>query len=188
MIYHLKSAHGIVESAAPSATTSSGPAPSTSQAQNAVVNVPAVIRQKTLADYFQKSTLEEEIARMVAMSNISFNQIAKTQFIRQSLAIKYSGRVIPAHHQGIANLMMKFFAFAEDRVKEQIKKLKAGGKKFSATLDEWTSCANYRYLNINLHYTTSADGKTAFVNLGLIKILDRFSADKLLLVVRKASK
>jgi hypothetical protein len=116
---------------------------------------PTPKRQKTLLEYCKKPTFEEEIARMVCESNLSFNQIAQTKFIRESLAAKYPNRTVPKGPQGISALMMNFFAFAESETIERIKKLKEEGKKFSVTLDEWTSCCNCRFLNINFHFTVS---------------------------------
>ena len=38
------------------------------------------------------------------------------------------------------------------------------GMKFSATMDVYTSIANYRFLNVNLH------GLTKFWNLGMLRL------------------
>lgn len=107
---------------------------------------------------------------MVCVSNLSFKQVAGTKYIRKSLVKDFPGRIIPMDNGGISAAMMKFFQHAEFKTKDLIQKLKVEGKKFSATLDEWTSAANCRYLNINLHYTVNEDGKTSFINLGLVKI------------------
>lgn len=49
--------------------------------------------------------------------------------------------------------------------------MKEGGTKFSVTLDEWTSAANRRYMNVNLHHSTG------FWNLGLKRVKGSFSAE-----------
>lgn len=146
-------------------------------------NQPTHKKQKTMVEYFRKTTIEEDIARMVCKSNLSFNQVCQTAFIRESLAAKYPGRIIPKDTKGISAKMLEYFTFAEGEVIADINKLKGEEKKFSGTLDEWTSTANYRYLNINLHYTVSHDGETAFINLGLFKINGSFPATRTLEMV-----
>lgn len=170
LIYHLKTAHNIMDNPAP--------------AKRIATDTPETAkRQKTMFDYCNKPTLEEEVAKLIAKSNLSFNQVARTEFIRQSLATKYPGRIIPQDGQGMSSLMMKFFEIAEEETKDKIKKLKDDGKKFSVTLDEWTSTSNCRYLNINIHYTVSAEGKTSFFNLGLLKIKGKCTAEILVIMV-----
>lgn len=120
---------------------------------------------------------------MVAESNLTFNQIAQTKFIRDSLSLKYPDKIIPKYHQDISGAMMRFYELTEAKTKELIQKLKRDGKKFSATLDEWTSTGNSRYLNINLHYTASEDGKTRHINLVLIKIDGKCPADVMVRLV-----
>lgn len=77
---------------------------------------------------------------------MSFNQIAQSDFLLQSLANKYAGKIVPHNNKGISAMMMRFFEEAEAEVIDKIKILKADGKKFSATLDEWTSAASNRKL------------------------------------------
>lgn len=167
---HLKNEHNIVEQSSKrnSASKSEEPTPK---------------RQKNLLECFKKSTLEEEISRMVAESNLTFNQVSESKFIRESLALKYPNNIIPKAHETVAALVMKFHEFAQNEVKERLLKLKAMGKKFSSTLDEWTSSGNSRYLNINLHFTVSIDGRTDHINLGLIKIKGKCPADVMVALV-----
>lgn len=73
---------------------------------------------------------------------------------------------------------MKFYETACTETEEKIAKLKSQGKRFSATLDEWTSLKNVRYLNVNVHYTNES-GELDHINLGLIRILDTLPAEKL---------
>jgi hypothetical protein len=139
MIYHLKTVHTITDQ--PDSTKR----PASEEENNAKK------KQKTLHDFYQKTTLEEDVAKMICKSNLSFNQIATCEFIRKSLAEKYPGRIIPKKSDGIAGLMMKYYEFAENETKMRIRQMKDDGKKFSATLDEWTSSAFSRYLDINIH-------------------------------------
>lgn len=171
--HHLRTVHNIDK---PKQTAPEEPSDTQSPTQHQK-------KQKTIVGYFRTTTMEEDIARMTCQSTLSFNQVAETNFIRQQLALKYPGQIIPQDTKGISKKMMEYFTFAEGEVIERIKKLKADGKKFSATLDEWTSNANCRYMNMNLHYTFSQEGETAYINLGLCKIEGRFPATRTLEMV-----
>lgn len=127
--------------------------------------------------------MEEDIAKMIAKSNLSFSAVAKTDFIRESLASKYPDKIVPQDNQGISAMMMRFFDTAEAETKKKVQQLKAEGKKFSATLDEWTSAANKRYLNLNIHFTVSPEGKTEFINLGMLPIVGKASSEALVALV-----
>lgn len=185
LIYHLKHSHNIVNQT--STALSSGDETVENSLQATISQVPAQApkRQRTLDDYCtNKSTLNMEIAQMVAKSNFSFNQIAQSKFIRESLAAKYPGQIIPTDNHTVAAMMMKFHDFAVEKTKQRIQELKDDGKKFSATLDEWTSSGNVRYINTNLHFTVSSDMKTSHINLGLVKIEGRCPAEKQVDLVR----
>lgn len=170
LIYHLKT-HNILQ-------PSSVKRPNPDSQQNPVK------RQKLITDYSKKQSIEEEIARMASESNFSFNQIATTKFIRESLAIKYPNSTVPKQAKQVAEMLMKFFDYAQNQVKEKICELKESGKKFSATIDEWTSVGNARYLNINLHYATSST-TTSYFDLGLLKITGTCKAPTMKQIVSK---
>lgn len=171
MVYHLKSIHKI------SGNPVNEKRPAAAEGGNGMDQ--EAKRQKTMTDFLLKRTLEEEVSRLVAESNFTFNQIATTPFIRRALKKEYPGRKIPRHNQGVSKLVLKFHKSAEAVVKVNIQKLVSDGTKFSATLDEWTSFGNHRYLDVNLHYKSSPDGKTSFVNLGLFHIKDSLPAPKM---------
>ena len=141
-------------------------------------------RQRTIQEFGYKQKIEEDVAEMIAISNLSFNQIAKSSFIRQALITKYPGQTVPKQAKGVAEMLMKFYEYAEKDVKTQIAVHLTNEKKFSATLDEWTSVANYRYLNINLHYTKTGERKTEHLNLGLLEIKGICNAEALVQMVR----
>lgn len=173
LIYHLKTVHKIID------------VTEASNKRKAEDSSAPQKRQCNIIDYCKKPSAEEEVARMIAESNLSFNQVAKTKFIRLSLAAKFPGRIIPQDNQGISAMMMKFYEFAESETKYQIQKMKNEGKKFSVTLDEWTSAANCRYINMNIHYTFLNNGKTSFINLGLLKIKGSCPAETMVQMVSK---
>lgn len=144
LIKHLKGLHDITEQ------TEAGPAKRPTSDDPRQNNNSK--RQTTMFEFSgRKPSMEEDIAKMVSGGTLSFNQIATCSFIRGALAMKYPGKIVPQDTKGISAMMTKFFEIAEDDVKQQIRDIK-DGKKFSATLDEWTSNANIRYVNINIHY------------------------------------
>jgi hypothetical protein len=63
-----------------------------------------------------------------------------------------------------------------------IETMKEDGEKFSASLDEWTSRSNRRFLNINLHFSVTTT-KTEHINLGMIEMDGRCPAEKLVEMV-----
>lgn len=191
MISHLKTFHNIVDPsreklpAVPTADSAAS-APSTAGG-NETEAPPKSKRQKLMFDYLDKGkpTLEKEIAKMAAgPGTLSFNTIAKVPFIRESLANKYPGEIIPKGHSDVALKMMNFYEYAVADVKNKIRKLKEGGTKFSATLDEWTSIANRKFLNVNVHYKSKTDDNVYFINLGLLKLSGHFPSEKLVILVR----
>lgn len=174
LIYHLKSTHNITNK--PGNEKRAGEGSSVEEAHQK--------KQKIMLDFVLKPSLEEEVSRMIAMSNLSFNQIATDSFIRRSLKRDFPTRTIPKSDQGISRLMLKFHKSAKAVVTDEIQKLKSAGTKFSATLDEWTSFGNHRYMDVNLHYKSSPDGKTSFVSLGLFQIKGSCPAVKMVVDVR----
>ena len=94
LIHHLKTAHNIINE------PDSAKRPDEANQETK--------QQKKISDFLKKPTIEEEVARMVAESNLTFNQIATTKFIRLSLAAKYPHNIFPQDHAGISRLMMKY--------------------------------------------------------------------------------
>lgn len=71
---------------------------------------------------------------------------------------------LPKDHKTVMALMCKHFEVAKEQTIQTLKEA-AAESKLSSTLDEWTSIANKRYLNINIHTKTNAT-----FNLGLVRI------------------
>ena len=63
---------------------------------------------------------------------------------------------------------------------EKFKTMKKDNRKFSITIDEWSSSRNRRYINISVHY-----GEEDFENLGLVRIQGSFPAEKVRLLVEQ---
>jgi hypothetical protein len=71
-------------------------------------------------------------------------QIASTPFIRRNLIKEFPDA------EGISDLMLKFSDLKKSDIRNKIETMKEDGKKISASLDEWTSRSNRRFLNIIL--------------------------------------
>lgn len=134
---------------------------SAAKKQKSVATSSASSRQPIL-QFTERESLEEIVSRLVALDGFAVHGVANSSYIRKSL--KSKGYNFPTDKTCVMKLVHTFYdKSAKEKVKEEIKKLKQ--VKFSATLDEWTSLKNRRYLNVNPH---SSDGK--FFNLGLIRI------------------
>lgn len=118
--------------------------------------------------FMKRQSLQEIVSRLVTLDGFSVHGVTKSAFIRESLDSR--GYHLPKDKTNVMKLVHTFCGTAKEQVKEEIIKLKK--VKFAATLDEWTSIKNRRYLNINIH---STDGK--FFNLGLIRIKQNCSAE-----------
>lgn len=106
---------------------------------------------------------------MAAEDGITIRQITQSKFIRQSLVKEFPKRTIPKCETGMMGLIETFYEKAKEEKKLLFSSLKSKGTRFSATLDEWTSLKNIRFINVNLHYAISYN-EAKYVNLGMIKI------------------
>lgn len=79
-------------------------------------------------------------------------------------------------------LIENFYNQSKVQLKQKLLSLKLNGSKFAATLDEWTSMKNTRYININLHYSVEYN-EIRYVNLGMVKIDGSCPADRMLFLV-----
>lgn len=112
--------------------------------------------------FVKRQSVIEILARLVALDGFSVNAIAKSEFIRESITSR--GCELPKANLNIMAHVLCFYEEAERDTINRIKELKAEDRKFSITLDEWTSLRNRRFLNVNLHSDQNP------INLGLIRI------------------
>ena len=82
-----------------------------------------------MPEFIVKPTFGEEIARLVAVDNLSFNQIVKSYFIRQSLILKYPGQIVPKDNKGVSAALMKIYDYKETDLKGIIKDMLNQEKK-----------------------------------------------------------
>ena len=124
----------------------------------------------------EASEISEDIARMMAVDGISANQIARSRFIRDSFSRK--GVNPPHSHTTVMNLMYEHYEFVVKEIKYEIGEQLSQGLRFSVTLDEYTSIANRRYLNVNVHSVNK------HWNLGMLQIKGSMTSERLLTSLR----
>ncbi|KAG5670303.1 hypothetical protein PVAND_000579 [Polypedilum vanderplanki] len=159
MIGHLKNIHNILKDEL-----------NNSDAQ------PPQKKQKTIMDFVKFSSLKETIARLVCEDNMNFKQIVKSEYMRKSLQRDFSENV-PKNSSTIMKLFLEFYEDIRQQTIILINDLRGRGLRFSVTLDEWTSGANKRYLNINLHYFERENAH--HINLGMIRMDGSWTANRL---------
>ena len=133
-------------------------------------------RPRTLHSYFDSSTrppvsLEQIVAKLVAHDGISINAITKSEFIRNS--ISSLGFCLPKCHKAVLRLVMNYCTTIKCDLKNKIANFKSEQRKFSLSIDEWTSVRNRRYMNVNIYYE---DGESD--NLGLVRIQGSCPSEK----------
>lgn len=145
--------------------------PSTSQQ----ASEPAVKKQKLITEYSMTS-FEEQISFEVAAIGSSFQAVVKSPLIAAGVVKLFPTRNLPKNGSDVAAIVRGYY---EEVKAETVKMFEAHikeGKLFSATLDEWTSTAGRRYLNINVHFIQ--DGEMKEICLGLIPIHGKADAPK----------
>lgn len=165
MVKHLRIRHSI---SFQNAKANSSVLPSKKRKSSEASSSPSTSASSTgatntgIAKYLKRQSLDEILARLVALDGFSPNAIAKSEFIRESVANR--GYLLPKQSHTVMDHVHNFFDLARNEIIEHVQKVKAEHQKFSLTLDEWTSLRNRRYLNVNIHTNMVQ------FNLGLIRI------------------
>ena len=101
-------------------------------------------------------------AELAARDRLSFNQIAKSEFIQSSMRDKKL--ISHTSPETIRTKVLQFFQTAKEETKKELQySLRDQGQRFSLTFDEWTG-RNRRYVTVNVH---SKD--VDWFNLGMIR-------------------
>lgn len=122
----------------------------------------AIKKKKSISNYFQRETLEEILSKLVALDGFSFYSITNSVFIRQS--ISNLGFTMPKNSTLTMELVKSFYNHTKNKLVEKIQSKISVGKRFSLSVDEWTSVKNRRYCSIILY-----DDNENY-NLGLARI------------------
>ena len=86
--------------------------------------------------------------------------------------LKARGLNVPESANGIKNTVFKYADTIREEVKTEIANKIRDGKRFSLSLDEYTSIKNQRYVCMNLH-----DGSTT-TSLGMVRVKGSLPAEK----------
>lgn len=108
----------------------------------------------------EQETIEEIVAKLIAKDGFTISGIARSEFIRQS--IKKRSMTLPQQPSDVMNLVFKYYNTVKEQVVKSIQAMKLKNKKFTLSIDEWTSFKNRRYLNVHLYHDI-----TKSINLGL---------------------
>lgn len=143
---------------------------------NATGGPPSVSQQRqqqsTLMNFVMRTTMAEDVAKLIAVDLVSPFTIANSEYLRRSFQIRNLN--LPKYSDKVMDLMHQYFESARKETIEAVREIKQKGARFSLTMDEWTSCRNRRYLNVNVH----ANNGEVF-NLGLIRIAMKGDANTL---------
>lgn len=139
-------------------------------------------KQSSLDPFLKRKSLCEIVARLAAFDGISISAISKSKFIRESMSTR--GFKLPTSKSAIMKLIHDYYNEIRDHTKQEIRaKISERKELISLTTDEWTSPANKRYLNVNVHF---ADG--SYYNLGLTRIHGSFPAEKMVQAIEQVTK
>ena len=122
-------------------------------------------------------SMEEEIARLVAIEGMTFNQIANSHYLAKSF--KRDGHTLPKSPNTIRECFLREYRRSVLQLKEKIITLKKSGRRFSLSFDESTSVRKRRYLSLNLH-----DGDECH-SLGMSRVIASMPAEKAIQLVHE---
>ncbi|XP_065659760.1 uncharacterized protein LOC136083825 [Hydra vulgaris] len=159
MWYHLDKKHGIKKETQ----------------ENMTPKAASQSKRPKISTFFQKQSIEEAISRLTALDGFSFNAIVNSSFIRSAMSEK--GYDFPKNHKQAIQSVKKFATGVRNDFKNTFNSLVTMGKRFSITLDEYTSLKNRRYMNINIPQNNY------HWNLGLTRISGSLPAEKAAAVV-----
>jgi len=119
----------------------------------------------------EKDSFNAIISELVAKDGLSFNQVAHSRLIKKMIAKEgYTPSKSPS-------TLTKHLHEEAERIRDElcveVASVKNKGEKFSTSIDEQTTAANYRILNVQLY------SKTFSANLGMIVIKGSCPAEKL---------
>lgn len=139
-------------------------------------------KQSSLDPFLKRKSLCEIVAGLAALDGIPIASISKSKFIRESIAQR--GFRLPTSKSAIMKLIHDYYSEIKDRTKKEIRQRIFEQRELpSLTTDEWTSFANKRYLNVNVHFS---DGSC--FNLGLCRIHGSFPAEKIVKAIERRTK
>ena len=117
-------------------------------------------------------------AQLCAVDRLPFNTVAKSKQIH--LGQKARGITLPQTASGVRKAIFSFCDETKGVVKAAIAKKIESDKRFSISVDEYTSSKNRRYMCLNLHGQDSQ-----VISLGMIRIHGTLPSEKAVHLTRK---
>lgn len=114
------------------------------------------------------------VSKLVCHEDIPLSKLVASDTLRQTVEAR-TGQKLPSSNQALKNMIVNFHKNAENYVKGKVKEDTA---MKSVTIDEWTSCNNKRFLNVNIHCSTGN------FCLGLVHIDDKATSENLLKLLK----
>ena len=125
-----------------------------------------------------ENSLEAAVSRMTARDGFPFSVFCTSGDLRAGLFAR--GFVnLPKSPNTVRALVMRYADKVRQVVISELNSARNSGTKFSLTFDEWTSGANKRYMNVNVH-----GGDDKFWSLGLIRVSGTMPAVKCIQLVK----
>ena len=145
------------------------------------INKPNAATQPSLSRFIvtKKRSMEEEISRLAALDGFSFNKIATSNFIQNSLRTNTYDKTPPRTGHAVSVIVKRYYKKIKCKTIEHFQKLINEGKRFSLTIDEYTASNNIRFMNINVHY------KEEHWSLGLVEIRGSCNTANVIAMVKK---
>lgn len=167
---HLK-LHPTISIASTQQTASTSTAASTRETET--ISEPPTKKVK-MTDFFKsEESAEVLVSKLAALDGLSFNCICRSTSIRT--LFNKSGLKLPHSPHTIRKIVVTRSEELKQEVKKELEVLKSRDFRFTASLDEWTSLRNIRYMNVNIHCQELKDKN--FRNLGLARITGSANAD-----------
>lgn len=173
---HFLTRHSLTSTSKP--TTTVGKTNVGASASSSCFIPPAKKQKQTLHDYFaapNENTLDAVISRMTALDGLPFRVFVSSSDLRKALEAR-GFTDVPTSATTVCSRVLAYQKKIINNYIQELSGLKKNGNSFSLTLDEWTSTANKRYMNVNLH-GMNKDSKEKIWNLGLVRIKGSLPAE-----------
>lgn len=149
---HLRSKHGGMGVAGPSQSREM-PENESGQGESSTTTPHPPKGMRTLDSYYVSKTdddLDAILARMCARDGLPFRVFCSSPDLRGLLAAK-GYKNLPTHHNTIRRRVLRHCARLKCDVKTKLAEELSKGKRFSLTIDEYTSLKNRRYMSVTVH-------------------------------------
>lgn len=146
-------------------------------------------KKRKISDYYimdgdhEDNSLEAVIARMTSLDGLPFRVFIVSKDLRKGLEAR--GFVnLPTSSTTIKDKVVMYCEKVFNSFSGEMKSLRQKGRCFSVTFDEWTSTANKRYININVH-GCSEQQRIKIWNIGLIRAKGSIPAETCVILVKE---